>query len=475
MNKCINNLHIFSNTWIKESNELFDYESSEKLKQELIINTSCTFYRNKNQIEYIERDLNETLNPIQQGEVLFYINKKNNNFIFSAHSFISPSTLNLKEKPNIDKTWISLKNYKNYNNNYKGYSLSQGDLIKLGRLIFKIREIKIDKNNINSKENYFKSNLKTTLKNLDTNNINKKIKFCRICYSDNIENDSPLINPCKCSGGLKYVHLFCLRYWIKSKSNLISSNDDCLIYNLNQISCELCKENFPDYIKIDNQYFSIFDFEENNFKNFISLDSYPINDKKSIFIISFDNKSIINVGRSHDNELRIFDASISRNHCKISLINKKEFILEDLDSKFGTLVFLNTNKLKIYPFNILPIQIGRTLLHFNIQIYWSLFHCFKIVIKPDKKEKCDYSKINAKYILFDEVLNVKTQDNVSSEDSYQFAKGKSLPKEILMKDDDRRNLEILLNVTGSKGIDDVNCINTLNLVSSDKILKKKDE
>ena len=50
-----------------------------------------------------------------------------------------------------------------------------------------------------------------------------------------------------------------------------------------------------------------------------------------------------------------------------------------------------------------------------------------------------------------------------------------MPKEILMKDDDRRNLEILLNVTGSKGIDDVNCINTLNLVSSDKILKKKDE
>ena len=48
-------------------------------------------------------------------------------------------------------------------------------------------------------------------------------------------------------------------------------------------------------------------------------------------------------------------------------------------------------------------------------------------------------------------------------------------KGILMKDDDRRNLEILLNVTGSKGIDDLNCINTLNLVSSDKILKKKDE
>ena len=480
MNKCIKNLHIISNTWIKDSNDLFDYESSEILRQEFNINTPCSFHRNKNQIEIQDKELNETLNPVQQGESLFNIDKIKNDYFFKSNSLISPNNIKIKETPEKENIWISL-NFYNNQKLYNGYFINQGDLIKIGKVMFKIKEIKLEKeNNKYVKNNFLNCNKKTTLlnnNNLNLENINKlqnnKKKFCRICYGD--EKDSPLINPCKCSGGLKYVHLFCLRYWIKSKSNLISSNDDCLIYNLNQISCELCKENFPDYIKIDNQYFSIFDFEENNFKNFISLDSYPINDKKSIFIISFDNKSIINVGRSHDNELRIFDASISRNHCKISLINKKEFILEDLDSKFGTLVFLNTNKLKIYPFNILPIQIGRTLLHFNIQIYWSLFHCFKIVIKPDKKEKCDYSKINAKYILFDEALNVKTQDNVSSEDSFKFPKGKSLPKEILMKDDDRRNLEILLNVTGSKGIDDVNCINTLNLVSSDKILKKKDE
>ena len=82
----------------------------------------------------------------------------------------------------------------------------------------------------------FNYNQKTTLLNninLNLENINKlqnnKKKFCRICYGD--EKESPLINACKCSGGLKYVHLFCLRYWIKSKSNFISSNDDCLKYN----------------------------------------------------------------------------------------------------------------------------------------------------------------------------------------------------------------------------------------------------
>jgi len=461
MNKCINNLHIFSNIWIKESNELFDYESSEKLKQELIINTSCSFYRNKNQIEYIERDLNETLNPIQQGEVLFYINKKYNDFIFSSHSFISPSTLNLKEKPNIDKTWISLKNYKNYNNNYKGYSLSQGDLIKLGRVIFKIREIKIDNNNINSKENYFKSNLKTTLKNLDTNNINKKIKFCRICYSDNIEIDSPLINPCKCSGGVKYIHLSCLQQWIKSKASSSIANDNYIYYFFNQINCELCKENFPDYVKVNNTIYSIWDFSELKFNNFICLDSLPFNGKKSIFIISFDKKNLIKIGRCHENDLKISDVTISRFHCQIYKTNENKFLLEDCNSKFGSLIYLNCQNLRIFPFSNLPIQIGRTFLEFSIKNTCCVFfYCF--IYYGKKNENNDYSKINAKEIAINEVINIKEQDNHESDDNIIKIEEKNSPKEILMKEDQKRKIEILLNVTGDKAIDEVNTLNLIN-------------
>ncbi|OQR95797.1 hypothetical protein THRCLA_07563 [Thraustotheca clavata] len=35
--------------------------------------------------------------------------------------------------------------------------------------------------------------------------------LCRYCFGD--ESDGPLISPCKCSGGQKYVHLDCLRRW----------------------------------------------------------------------------------------------------------------------------------------------------------------------------------------------------------------------------------------------------------------------
>mmetsp|Transcript_4766 Transcript_4766/g.7234 ORF Transcript_4766/g.7234 Transcript_4766/m.7234 type:complete len:431 (+) Transcript_4766:101-1393(+) len=36
-------------------------------------------------------------------------------------------------------------------------------------------------------------------------------KLCRYCFGD--ETDGPLISPCQCSGGQKYVHLDCLRRW----------------------------------------------------------------------------------------------------------------------------------------------------------------------------------------------------------------------------------------------------------------------
>ena len=44
----------------------------------------------------------------------------------------------------------------------------------------------------------------------------KKNKYCRICYmeeDDEIEN--PIIQPCHCSGSCKYIHLKCLKQWIK--------------------------------------------------------------------------------------------------------------------------------------------------------------------------------------------------------------------------------------------------------------------
>ena len=105
-------------------------------------------------------------------------------------------------------------------------------------------------------------------------------------------------------------------------------------------------------------------------------------DKRVFILFLLIKKNEIKIGRSHESDLRITDVTVSRMHCQITKTNENEVVLEDCNSKFGSLVFLQIKKLRILPYVILPIQIGRTLLHFNIQIYWSLFQ-FKYFIIND--------------------------------------------------------------------------------------------
>jgi hypothetical protein len=48
---------------------------------------------------------------------------------------------------------------------------------------------------------------------------------------------------------------------------------------------------------------------------------------------------VFKLGRGHESDLRINDISVSRCHAKIKLENGK-FMLEDNQSKFGTLVLV---------------------------------------------------------------------------------------------------------------------------------------
>lgn len=40
---------------------------------------------------------------------------------------------------------------------------------------------------------------------------------CRICLSEDSEQDNPMISPCKCSGTMKFIHLECLKEWLNCK------------------------------------------------------------------------------------------------------------------------------------------------------------------------------------------------------------------------------------------------------------------
>lgn len=37
--------------------------------------------------------------------------------------------------------------------------------------------------------------------------------MCRICFDGEETPDNPLISPCRCSGGSRYIHRGCLKQW----------------------------------------------------------------------------------------------------------------------------------------------------------------------------------------------------------------------------------------------------------------------
>lgn len=51
-----------------------------------------------------------------------------------------------------------------------------------------------------------------------------------------------------------------------------------------------------------------------------------------------DSRELIKVGRGHDSQVRITDISVSRCHALIKKSNRGDYIVEDNNSKFGTLV-----------------------------------------------------------------------------------------------------------------------------------------
>jgi hypothetical protein len=314
------------------------------------------------------------------------------------------------------------------------YEVNQGDLIKLGKIYIKIRELciggKILSKNINNKNNII-NRLNTSYNyNLHNTIRIKKKKLCRVCYCDDKEVDSPLISPCKCIGGLKYIHLSCLRNWIEAKAILIrnESNDECLKYEINQVNCEICQEPYPDYIYNNDKenFYEIFDFIQMKFNSYIILETIPLNNndengkKREIFILSFDEKDSIFIGRSHTTDMKLNDITVSRYHSKI-IINrdKNKFYIRDMGSKFGTGILIQNPKIKLNANFPLYIQISKSTVLISIEKTCN-FLCFFFInfcnSNDENKLFKYYGKDNSEAIEMEKIFQFKQSNEENNDD-----------------------------------------------------------
>lgn len=310
-----------------------------------------------------------------------------------------------------------------------------------------------------------KFNINNDLLMQKSQKILKNKKMCRICYGEEDITDffNPLVQPCKCSGSLKYIHLNCLKKWLNTKScKKINSNNIFSIFIVKQIQCEICQEKFPDYVKHKDSLYEILDFNS-EFENFITIESLTLdkNNCRCIYVVNLDNNIKIKIGRGNGSNIILSDISVSRVHSILTIENKNIYI-EDNDSKFGTLILVQSPTINLIENLPLFIQIGRTFLNCVIRNKKNnIFSCCGIHEKPSSNY---YYQLNEKQKQ-SSLLNMFT---IKSEKDFSEDYESEIDKE---KDFDKLKLE-----EKKKAINDRYDENTLDIdLNNSKLKLIKDE
>ena len=436
----------------KNSNEIYDYKSINKFQNILKLNKDFFAVYYNNNIEIFNSY--EAIPNYLHNNILFYIHKTNNNKFYFQKKYQNLIFSNKAYLPLFDIFQNKINNINNNNNNIK-YNLSVGDVIKIGRIEIKIKKINIENNQKNIYNNFItksknQKNIKknnNNINNIKNNNEENKKKFCRICFED--ESISPLINPCQCKGDIKYIHLTCLKKWIKTKIFKQTINKEkFIIYSYEKIFCEICKTEIPDLIKKeDNHIYEIWNFNDDiPFKNYIIFQinrkinkSYDNNNNEinTIYIINLIKNKNISIGRSVYCDIIIKNLSISRIHCNLKLdASDNKIYINDNNSKYGTVVLLQSDFMEIYE-EPLFLQFDKFLISLNVNKKKNnnkkrnKFCCFNENKNNNNNKKRyefspieKYNSINSKNINYldsfklkeeqNEIQNLKTEINFNS-------------------------------------------------------------
>lgn len=151
--------------------------------------------------------------------------------------------------------------------------------------------------------------------------------FCRFCWDTAHDVANPLIQCCLCSGGVKYVHLTCLRQWVETKMQKQESAK-VQMFVWSSFQCEICKTVFPFRFKtkLTGRKYTLLEMQTDKTKNYLVLELFCIDKPMSKVVFLLTPTALqqsFKVGRANDQDVRINDISSSRAHAQIVFDGKK--------------------------------------------------------------------------------------------------------------------------------------------------------
>lgn len=337
-------VQVVASTWARDSHDLFDFEAHQLHTKTFTVQKSMKCVRSGTDVQMLA----EYQEPTNGADPLLRLVQKDGHFWVDK---ASPSS-------NSKKLWLVVRDLATC-----GHRLSEGDVIKLGRFKFRVRQLVASA--CGGAQPELRLDDSGAVCCVGSSGKELAQSMCRICLLEGPGEDDPLITPCQCKGSIEFVHLGCLRHWIRGRLNLPDTPMGSYFYR--PLACELCKTVYPTQIMHDRERMPLVEVPQTQ-PPFVVLENMVRDSQqhtsRGLHVISLAEKPL-KLGRGHESDVRIADVSISRCHATISF-NRGAFTLEDNNSKFGTLVVMKKPR-QLDANSPISIQMGRTVLSLSLQ------------------------------------------------------------------------------------------------------------
>ena len=330
-------LEVKASTWLRDSQELFDYDTSNLQHEVLKLSDSGYIIRRGNAVSY-------QAEPASPSETrLLRIVESEEEYL------ICP----LKE----DHIGLVIKDCKFQESN--GYRLVPGDLLKLGKVVLRIKqtsEVPCEPDSIDECEGSNNSDV-----------------TCRICFRTHSNRVDPLLSLCHCSGTMALTHLRCLQKWAMSRS-VQKVNTHSISYLWKSLECDICRLDLPLNFVFEGGMYSLIHIPVNK-DRYLMFEDFRREKYKCVVHLVYPDVAPVMIGRSPDCDLKINDVSVSRSHATIQC-QGKHFFITDNSSKFGTLV-LARKPISVTPGSSVVVQVNRTRFVFSMKRTNTISRCLE--------------------------------------------------------------------------------------------------
>ena len=159
----------------------------------------------------------------------------------------------------------------------------------------------------------------------------KEEPVCRICLTEQEDEENPLLAPCKCAGSMGYIHHQCLQMWFHQR-RVVKQSQIVTTYFWKNLECELCKTAYPYETRSLKQrkLLNIIQYDlPKHTQWYMVLESISSNTSKVIHVVNMSQVQKLLIGRGHDAHVRVTDISVSRLHAVLFKSNDGYYYLID--------------------------------------------------------------------------------------------------------------------------------------------------